>query len=219
MLVTYSKRIQKKEFWFYMLFSLVIVVDTGYFIMSMSQTLNGALWANRIVYLGQVFLLPAMFMINLKECRFTYKKILPIGLSVISIVMYAIVASPGYLDIYYKKVTLEKVNGVSVLVKEYGPLHGLYMWYLLIYFGAMLGTIFYAQKKNKIDTIRETVTLAGATGVNICVWLLEQLIKVDFEFLSVKEAVQNDEGRICEADEIDEINKMLNGLTPTKIKM
>ena len=121
LLLGYFFIIKKKEPWFYVLFTSVPVVNIGYLILSVSDTLDMALWANRIAYLGSVFLPLSMLMTILKISKLNYKKWVPAALLGISVLVFFIAASPGYLDIYYKSVTLETVGGVSVLNKEYGP--------------------------------------------------------------------------------------------------
>ena len=62
-LVGYFLSIKKKNLWFIILFISVFIVNAGYFSLSVSNTLDGALWANRISYLGSVFLPLSMIMI------------------------------------------------------------------------------------------------------------------------------------------------------------
>ena len=96
-----------------------------------------------------------------------------------------VAASPGVLPVYYKEVSFAVINGVSTLVKVYGPLHPLYLFYLLGYFGAMVTVIIRAQIKKTIETTAHAVILAAAVLVNIGVWLIERLSNIDFEMLSV----------------------------------
>ena len=181
----YIHSVKKKETWFVILFVSVFVVNVGYFSLSVSDTLNGALWANRISYLGSVFLPLSMVMTILNISKLEYKKYLPMVLLIISIVVFLIAASPGILDIYYKSVTLSQINGVTVLIKEYGDWHSIYLFYLLSYFMIMITTTLHAIIKKKIEKTAHAVIIIVAVFVNICVWLLEQLVKIDFEFLSV----------------------------------
>ena len=185
LLLGYCLLVKKKEIWFLLLFSSVSVVNIGYFTLSISKTLEEALLANRISYLGSVFLPLSMLMIILSVTKLKYKKWLPALLFVISILVFFVAASPGYLNIYYSNVSLENINGVTVLNKEYGPWHSLYLVFLLSYFVAMIATIIQAFVKKKLDHLAHCVILAIAVFVNICVWLLEQLVNIDFEFLSV----------------------------------
>lgn len=185
LLVGYFILIRKKTVWFMFLFSSVFVVNMGYYLLSVCKTLEHALFANRLAYLGSVFLPMAMLMIALNVTHTTYKKWLPYALTAISGVVFLITASYPYFNIYYKDVTLKMVNGVAVLCKTYGSWHGLYLVFLLTYFIAMIAVVAHALKQNKLKSRAQSVVLAIAMFVNIFVWLLEQLVEIDFEFLSV----------------------------------
>ncbi|MBE7064565.1 MAG: hypothetical protein E7384_01960 [Ruminococcaceae bacterium] len=177
--------VRKKNYWFIVLFSSVLVVNTGYTLLSVSSCLDMALLANRIAYLGSVFLPFAMLMIILKVTNTAYRKWVPVSLLIIAIVMFLIAASPGILDIYYKDVSFQVVDGVSMLEKEYGPLHPLYLVYLLGYFFAMVTVIIRASVKKTIDTTTHAVIIAIAVFVNIGVWFIEQISNIPFEMLSI----------------------------------
>ena len=185
LLIAYRFLIKKRTPWFYLLFSSVLIVNIGYFLLSASETLNTALIANRISYFGSVFLPLSMLMIILKTANLGYKKWFPPTLVAISIIVFLVAASPGYLDIYYKSTSIEKVNGITILLKEYGPLHCIYLFYLLIYFSTMVAAIIYATVKKKVKSNAHSVILAITVFVNIGVWLLGQLSRIEFEFLSV----------------------------------
>lgn len=177
--------IKEKDRWFIMLFSSVFVVNCGYFTLSVCTTLEAALWANRIAYLGSVFLPLSMMMILMNITKLTYEKWVSWTLLGISILVFLIAASPGYLPIYYKEVSLLLVDGIAVLDKTYGPLHSVYLVYLLGYFSTMIAVLVHAQVQKKLPSVTHAVFLVVATFVNICVWLLEQLVHIEFEFLSV----------------------------------
>ncbi len=184
-LLTYCCIIKKRDIWFLLLFSMVSVVNLGYLALSLSTTLEEALLANRISYFGSVFLPLSMLFIVLNVCRYRYRKWLPLLLGSVSIIMFFIAASPGYSDMYYKEVTLGTAGGVTVLEKVYGPLHPLYLFYLVFYFGAMIFFTARATFKKKLPATRQAMVVTVAVMVNIGVWLIEQLVKIDFEFLSV----------------------------------
>ena len=177
--------VRKNRGWFITLFASVLVVNVGYTLLSVSTGLSMALWANRLSYLGSVFLPLSMLMILLQVTNIPYKKQLPGILLAVSVLVFFIAASPGILDIYYKEVSFAVVNGTATLVKVYGPLHPVYLFYLLGYFAAMVGILIHANVKKAIDSTAHGVIIAIAVFVNIGVWLIEQLVSLDFEMLSV----------------------------------
>lgn len=177
--------VKKNKKWFTLLFSSVCVVNIGYTMLSVAESLGLALWSNRIAYLGSVFLPFAMLMIIFKVADISYFKNLPIILFGFSALVFLIAASPGILTIYYKEVSLEIVDGVSSLNKVYGPLHPIYLVYLIGYFTAMVWTIIRASLKKTIENGTHAIVLTIAVFVNIGVWLIEQLIHINFEILSV----------------------------------
>jgi len=185
MLVAYCIFVKQKFAWFWVLFSSICVVNVGYFVLSISKTLDEALLANRIAYLGSVFLPVAMLLIILNATGLKHPKWLWIPLVCLGVAVFAVAASPGYCEIYYKDTTtLITVNGVSVLNKDYGPLHVIYLFYLLGYFVAMITLAIRATIQKKITSVAQTVMLLGAVFVNICAWAIEQFVKIELEFLA-----------------------------------
>ena len=185
LLVGYCYFIRKRNFWFLLLFSSVLIVNIGYFALAVSNTIETALFANRISYLGSVFLPFSMLMIILNVCKIPYKKQMPKILTAINFLIFLIAASPGYLPIYYKEVSLEIVNGVSILHKIYGPCHSLYYIYLFGYFSSMIFIILNSSAKNRLKSMGHAVILLVAVFVNIGVWFIEQFVQINFEILSV----------------------------------
>lgn len=177
--------VRKQRAWFILLFSSVFVVNVGYTFLSVSSHLQMALVANRVAYLGSVFLPFAMLMIILSVTNTQCKKWVPVSLLALAVVVFLIAASPGIWDIYYKEVSFQVINGVSTLVKVYGPLHPLYLLYLLGYFSAMVAVIIRASVREKIDTVSHAIMIAMAVFVNIGVWFIGQICNVTFEMLSI----------------------------------
>ncbi len=185
MLICHCCSKRRNDHCYTLLFSSIFTANLGYLLLAISPSLSMALWANRIAYLGSVFLPFSMLMIILNITKLKYKRVVPYILVAVSVIIFLIAASPGVLDIYYKEVSLVKIDGVSALEKVYGPWHSIYLFFLLGYFVAMFGAILHSIIKRTAFTRAYSFLLLGAAGVNICVWLLEQLSNINFEFLSV----------------------------------
>lgn len=175
----------KKEVWLLTLFVSVFVVNTGYFLLSVSTTLSAALWANRLSYLGSVFLPFSMMMIIVDAVKLKHSKRLPALLLLLGVMVFLIAASQGYSEIYYREVSLVEINGGMALEKVYGPLHVLYLIYLVGYFASMVAVILRSAAKKTVDSPVYSVIMAAAVFVNIGVWFIEQMTSINFEFLSL----------------------------------
>ena len=176
---------RKRDKWLMLLFISVAVCDCGYFLLAASETLNAALWSNRIAYLGSVFLPFSLLMMIMNLSRFRYPKFLPQVLISINTVMFLIAGSGGILPIYYKDVALGFSNGAAYLIKEYGPLHDLYKVFLFAYFASMVAIIIYTAVKKTVVSTKHSVFLAFVVIGNIATWLVENMIGAGFEFLSI----------------------------------
>ncbi len=185
MIIAYFLVDRKRDIWLLLLFVCVAICDLGYFLLSVAKNLDFALWANRIAYLGSVFLPFSILMMIMNLSRFTYPKRLPRILIVINIVMFFIASSGGWLPIYYKNVSFEIINGVGNLVKDYGPLHNFYKVFLFAYFSAMIIVIIYTAIKKTVVSVKHSIFLAFVVIGNIAIWLIENTIKAGFEFMSI----------------------------------
>jgi DNA-binding CsgD family transcriptional regulator len=185
LLVGYLLFEKKKERLFVALFACVAVVNCGYFLQATSSTLPGAMTANRISYLGAAYSILVMLLIILDVCQVKRNKWLNATLITISTFAFLLAASGRWQGLYYRDVSIEMVNGMTRLVKEYGPLHILYPVYLLSYFALMVAAIARAAKRKLLSSPKYAIFLASVVLLNICVWAVEQVIDVDFEFLSV----------------------------------
>ena len=185
--ILYFVYIRKKqdEPWLLVLFICVSVVTLGYFLLSLSQAVEFALWANKITYLGQVVVPMSMFIIISKLCGYTYKKwVLGVFIG-LAVIMYAIVFTTGWLDWYYKSATLEFENGTAYLVKEYGILHPVNLVYVLIYFVSMLVVCIGSLIKKKDASQKLAGFMLAIVLGNIGMWIIGKIVNTNFELLAV----------------------------------
>ena len=185
LLIGYCALVRKKEPRLLLLYICVTVVNEGYFLLSVSKTVEFAIFANDVAYFGSVFLSMSMLLTIVKLCGFEIKKNLIITLGSIGILMFLVIATSGILPWYYKEVELVFVDGAAKLKKVYGVLHPTYMLYLLGYFSAMVACIVQSIRKKMIASQRHASLLAAIVFGNIAVWLVEKFIPWNFEFLSV----------------------------------
>jgi len=176
---------KKKNRLFLALFGCVTAANSGYFLLAISHSLIVAKFANGLSYSGGAFSVLVMLLIICDVCRMPKCRWFRGTLIGISIAAFALAASGDGLGLYYRSVTLKNINGMTCLIKEYGPLHILYALYLLGYIMLMVGIIIYAAKTKRLASPKYTLFLLVAVLMNMGVWLVEQLVEVNFEFLSI----------------------------------
>lgn len=185
LLLSYFLFDKRRKPLFLMLFSCVAASNCGYFLLSICKSLAVAKLANGLSYFGGAFSMLVMLLIIYKVCQMRRRKWLMGCLIGVSVAMFALAASGDWLGLYYRSVSLEIVNGTTYLVKQYGPLHCLYALYLASYVVAMLLCIAYAAKTKRLSSPKYTIFLLVTVLLNVGVWLVEQAIDEEFEFLSV----------------------------------
>ena len=197
--------------------------------MAVSSSLSEALLANRIAYCGQVVLPLAMLMIIFRITNTKVKAWVPYCLLGLGAIILFIAASPGYLNIYYAAVDFKVVDGVATLIKTYGPLHPIYMFYLIGYFIAMVVITVYAWMKKSVDSPSHAVIIVIAVFVNIGVWYIEQLVSIQFEMLSISyiiselfllgvHLVMNEQYRLRELLKQKESSQVIDLSTPNEVQ-
>lgn len=170
---------------FFALFGCVAAANSGYFLTAVCNSLAVAKIANGVSYFGGAFSILVMLLIICDVCRMPKHRGVRWTLIGISIAAFALAASGDWLGLYYRSVSLEKINGMTHFVKEYGPLHILYALYLLGYMLLMTGIIIHAAMTKRLASAKYTLFLLVAVLLNLGVWLVEQMLDVNFEFLSV----------------------------------
>ena len=183
--VAYLLFAQRKNRLFLALFGCVALSNSGYFLLAICQSLTVAKLANGLSYFGGAFSILLMFLIIYEVCRMKKRPWLRNLLVVVSICVCAVASSGDWLGLYYRSMSLETVDGMTRLVKEYGPLHSLYALYLLCYVVMMVVIIVYASRAKRLAAPKYTLFLLVAVLLNVGVWLVEQLMHEQFEFLSV----------------------------------
>lgn len=171
--------------WLCGLFICMSVANLGWLALSLAPNVTFALFANKIAYLGQIFLLLCMFMLIATLSGFHIGRRSTYLLVGASVLMFALICTTGHLDWYYRSAELICQNGQSVLVKEYGILHPTYLIYVITYFLAMLTVIILCFIRNRGSSPKLAVMMLCVVLGNIGMWIIEKFIPLHFEFLSI----------------------------------
>ena len=178
-------RKKQNEPWLLILFICVSVVNLGYTLVAFSKTVEFALFANKITYLGQVFVPLCMFLIISKLCGYTYNKWITGALILAALALLALTCTAGYLNWYYTSASIETIAGATVLRKEYGVLHPINLVYVILYFLAMITVLCLSLKQRKGASQKHACIMLAIVFGNIGLWCIQKVIPWEFELLSV----------------------------------
>lgn len=162
----------------------IFVANLGWLLTTGANSLEAALMANRIAYLGNVFLPLCLLLLIGEKCGMPFRPWLRGALIAVSLLVLLLAASPGYSTVYYSMVDFKIVDGSARLIREYGPLHNMYYLYLFGYFGGMLAVILISVRKGSSNSLQQLFLLSVVLG-NVMIWFVEQFISREFEFLSI----------------------------------
>ena len=117
---------KRSNLYLMILFIFVALSNWGYLQLAISQTIEGALLANQIVYIGGVYTIECMLLLLIQICNYKLSKVGHFVIYAIPMLVIIFVSTIGYSEIYYKNVDIINLNGVTALKREYGPVHNLY---------------------------------------------------------------------------------------------
>lgn len=105
-----------------LIFVIVPVANVGCSLVAFSQTLEAALVATKISYIGGCYLILILMLAVFGLCGIKLNRWIRVALFGLSTVVYLSVLTVGSDPIYYVSTSMEFVDGVAVLHKQYGPI-------------------------------------------------------------------------------------------------
>ena len=130
-------------------FILIPIVNLGYLLMYANHEQETAVALLKIIYFGGCFLPWLITICELNLCGIRISKTLRMGALLLSTAVYLSVLSVGYMPLFYRSLTLERVGAVWVQHKVYGPFHTLHYVCVALYLIADLAAIVYSYRKKK----------------------------------------------------------------------
>lgn len=176
-------REKKLNYYILALLAIITVSNAGNFFLATASGIEDALLAKKIYYIGGCFMPPIILLLILKMCNITVKKWIENIVLLFSFVVYAMVLSVGYSDIYYKSTDIIREDGVMVIVPEYGAGH--VFFYVLLYGYLLFGMgilVYGLRNKNQVSR-KNLWTLLGMEMLTILIFLAGRVITPNLEMM------------------------------------
>lgn len=167
----------------------ILIANFGYLSIALSHTVEEALMANRIVYIASVFIPLFFFSIVADLCRIRLTRPVLCFLVFIALIVLFCSLTPGYNGLYYSSVELRSYNNSSYLVKEYGPLHIVYLLQWGSYMLALAVVVTRSFFRQELVSYKTATVLALLTFFNAITYLAERLIGIPLELIPLSYCV------------------------------
>ena len=168
-----------------LLISVVAVGNGGYYALAVSQNLQEAILGNTMSYVIGIFGPFILFLIICNICQFHIPKIVSTILYAVQIIQFLSVSTVGKSDIFYRTVEVHKKGSVAYLTKTYGPMHTVFLVFLMLYtLAGIVISMYSLNKKTIVSQINVDIILFFDMMV-VGVYLVERFIYLEFEIIPI----------------------------------
>ncbi len=170
----------------FILFSILVTVNClGRYMLACAGTLEMAIWANRLLYVGGCYAPLMTLLVMTRLCNIKLPRPLVVFLTAYASVVFGFVVTIGHNGLYYASVEVAHGDGYNYLVKEYGPFHVLYPIMMGMYSLILLCFMIYAIKRRQHISTRTVVTIGVIGSAVFLTYILERLAGSEISYLSI----------------------------------
>ncbi|MCQ2468121.1 MAG: HD domain-containing protein [Clostridia bacterium] len=167
------------------IFLCAVASNLGYFMVTIAKDLESAIVAQIVSYVGGMFL-PAFFLFLVMEiCHVKLHRAIGMAILLLQTISFAFVCTIGHSDLFYKGASIIQKNGVTILLKDYGPLHILCPLTMVIYIAAAFIIIIYTVLNNKSVNRRGIIAMFVLALFGVVTYGIERLIHFEYELIPV----------------------------------
>ena len=138
---------------FPMIFLMIPIINLGYLKVATAQNTNEALLANGIEYLDGCFLELIFLLYIMSFCKLKMPKSLTALLLTVDSAIFFFAINNARIPLLYTSAEMKTLDGVSYLVKEYGPIHTVYYVMIGLYLFANFSALVYSFTRRSVSKI------------------------------------------------------------------
>ena len=160
-------------------FFSIVLADFGHLFLALSTTIEGAIVANKVCYLGSCFLPLLLFLLICRLCSYNIPRLVSLLLFAYSTLVFALSCTVGFSDVFYESVRYVVLNGYGSYMPTYGPGH--ILWNVLLYFYAVANIvlIILAEKQKRNVSYKTLIAIAALAFVSIALFVVARYMEND----------------------------------------
>lgn len=166
-------------------FVIMLISNFGYFFLAISSNVEEAILAQKIAYVGGIFLPVFYFFLVLEICHVKLNRFAGSVLLLIQCVIFGIVCTIGRSGLYYKFTSIHTIDGVTYIDREYGPLHFLCPLTLVIYLLLSFAVAIYSLAKKKSVHRSGVLAMLIFASIAVCTYVVEKAMQLEYEIIPI----------------------------------
>ncbi len=178
---------------YYFMFSLLLMTlaNGGYLAIALSKSVEEAVLANKICYLGGCFVPPITLFLTCTICNYSIKSWLRAVMYLYSFAVYSMVLTIGINDIYYNDIFLDRYDNVTVLSHTYGIGHNFFYVILYGYIIAQVIILIYSLVKKTVISRKNLWALLLMVTINIGLFITGRYFNSAIEIMPLAYAIDS----------------------------
>ena len=176
-LVVWYEYQNRKTSYYYLVVNIIMMIsNAGYLAVSLSTNVEEIILANKVLYLGSCFVPPVLLSLICTLINYEMRMWMRCLLYGTSVIIYGMVLTIGYSDLYYKDVYLKTYRDVSVIGHTYGIGHTCFYIFLLVHTILELSMMVFVIAKRRSISKRNLFGLTTILVINVYLFLVGQLV-------------------------------------------
>ena len=172
-----------------LVYLLALVSHVCYVLLAVSKDVREALIINKGIYVGGCFFPLVGMLIVLSICQIKVPKWVNFILILIASAVYVLAFTAGYSPVFYKNVEIEQRYGITVLIKEYGPLHLCFYMMIGLFLVATLVVLAYGWFKKPNISKRDLAIAAFMQIFSIFCYFIGRMVMKEIEWMALADLV------------------------------
>ncbi|MBQ3162049.1 MAG: response regulator [Oscillospiraceae bacterium] len=174
---------KKVNYYFMILMIIMAISNGGYLALGLSDTVEEAVLANKIAYIGGCFTSPIMIFLICSICKINLNKWFRIGIYTYCFIVYGMILTTDYNKLYYTSTDIDEFGNSTVLVNSYGPGHTFFYFILYGTIIIQIAILVYSVKK-KCSVSRKTLhSFIMLEILNVGLFFIGRIINPELEVM------------------------------------
>lgn len=164
---------------------LATLSNMGALYRSLATTLEMAILANAISYVGGCFLPVCILFCTLSLCRIQITKLWRVIAVIPGFLLYAIVLMDNKLHWLYKSANLTSWDNISIIEKEYGPAHTCFYALIIIYTLITFAVLWIGYTRRKEASVKNISLIFMLEFITVAVYFIQRFLPAAIQLTSV----------------------------------